>query len=556
MVVEAERLLAALGSQTRLAEWAGGNYAVHSRSQVLGQGGFGIVLAGSRTLDCMAVAVKIEELDDEARIHQLSCSQLMQARPHPNILGLLEFFLDSSQRIFATVFPQALFDLKLMLHGRDGSMRVLGAQLVQALAADLSHAVAHLHELRIVHRDVKPANCVVFVRPDCTTLQLGDFGCARVAQAHMTPGMCTVWYRAPELFRNAGGRGPGRSAYNEAVDVWSLGCVVGEMLMCEELFAAASEQEVARVIRVRLGMEEEDFANLAASAAGAARRHARSRVFDVKFPRSHAVLQAAGRNFSQKCLKYDASHRPSAATLLTHGLVHEHGTVYRCAAAAAAAAQPLRPPPAAPLPAQPANAAGAAQAVDSATAPTQPLEPGEESAQADAPDARSKDCSKCACHGFCRNGKNCHGNDGCKLPPIDGSDFCSECRCKAVKRKARAPPNELEYSSGDEDAHVPHLRCVDARSRGDTCSRHRHAKFSLVLKACRRLGRAGLLDSLVPCDVEEFLQAPIHDDLVLQTIGAWIKHPVAVKALGRCRPRERGYSAAALMECLHGVPGS
>jgi hypothetical protein len=43
--------------------------------------------------------------------------------------------------------------------------------------------------------------------------------------------------------------------YTEPVDVWSLGGVVGEMLMCEELFGAASEQDVVRVMRIQLGMD-------------------------------------------------------------------------------------------------------------------------------------------------------------------------------------------------------------------------------------------------------------------------------------------------------------
>lgn len=555
MAVESEKLLAALGSNTRLAMWASGNFAVHSKSQVLGQGSFGIVLAGNRVVDCKAVAVKIEELDVEALAHQLSCAQVLQAQPHPNVLELLETFVDMDQKIYATVFPQAFFDLRLMMRGRAGSMNVLGAKLVQALAADLTHAVAHLNGLHIIHRDVKPANCVIFIRPNCTALKLGDFGCARVAQPFMTPGMCTSWYRAPELFREAGGRGPKKSAYTEAVDVWSLGCVVGEMLMCDELFSAASEQEVANVIRVRLGMEEEAYGNLVASATAKVRKPGQSRIFDVKFPRSHAGLQAAGNDFLRKCFKYDASHRLSAAALLTHELVHEHGAVYRCTAVAADIPVVRLPPPGTSVANQPGNAAQAEKEAASVEPPIP--HPAQEDAaeQGTLPEGSSAgDGHKCACSGFCKNGKNCHGSDGCKTPPADGSRFCDACRCKAVKRKAHAPPTDLEYSSGDEDAHVPNERCMKSRSRGDTCDRHRHAKMSLVLKACRRLGRHGLLDLLVPCDVEAFLQAPIHDDLVLQMIGAWIKHPVAVEALGRCRPRGRGYSADALMECLHGVP--
>ena len=55
-----DRLLATVASNARLATWARDNFAVYSKSQVLGQETFGVVLAGNRTVDCMAVAVKIE----------------------------------------------------------------------------------------------------------------------------------------------------------------------------------------------------------------------------------------------------------------------------------------------------------------------------------------------------------------------------------------------------------------------------------------------------------------------------------------------------------------
>ena len=109
-----DRLLATFASNSRLAKWAKDNFAIHSKSQVLGEGTFGVVFAGNRATDSMAVAVKIEEVDEDFQIHQLSCSQLLQTKPHPNILELLETFVDTAQQIFATVFPQALFDLRMM----------------------------------------------------------------------------------------------------------------------------------------------------------------------------------------------------------------------------------------------------------------------------------------------------------------------------------------------------------------------------------------------------------------------------------------------------------
>ena len=82
-----------------------------------------------------------------------------------------------------------------------------------------------------MHRDLKPSN--LLVNSNCD-LKLCDFGLARgidglEPNAELTEYVVTRWYRAPEIMLSC-------REYTKAIDVWSVGCIFGELLGRKPLF--------------------------------------------------------------------------------------------------------------------------------------------------------------------------------------------------------------------------------------------------------------------------------------------------------------------------------
>ncbi|XP_022452594.1 mitogen-activated protein kinase 12 isoform X4 [Delphinapterus leucas] len=124
---------------------------------------------------------------------------------------------------------------KLMKHEK------LSEDRIQFLVYQMLKGLKYIHAAGIIHRDLKPGNLAV--NEDCE-LKILDFGLARQADSEMTGYVVTRWYRAPEVILNW-------MHYTQTVDIWSVGCIMAEMITGETLFKGSD-----RILYLELGAGE------------------------------------------------------------------------------------------------------------------------------------------------------------------------------------------------------------------------------------------------------------------------------------------------------------
>lgn len=151
---------------------------------------------------------------------------------HPNVLGLHGLFVNGPDFKDAYLCLEMMDgDLHQLIHGGKES---LSDYQVQCVLYQIMRGLLCLRVAHVVHRDLKPGNILVKAGGD---VKIADLGLARAIDAQdddhdvsvLTEYVVTRYYRAPEVVLTA-------TRYTYAVDVWSTGCILGEMLTRRPVF--------------------------------------------------------------------------------------------------------------------------------------------------------------------------------------------------------------------------------------------------------------------------------------------------------------------------------
>ncbi|RWW14130.1 hypothetical protein GW17_00022121 [Ensete ventricosum] len=129
---------------------------------------------------------------------------------------------------------------------------------VKCYMQQLLHGLEHCHIKGVLHRDIKGANLLI---DNNGILKIADFGLATIYnpdnKQHLTCRVVTLWYRPPELLLGA-------TEYGVAVDLWSTGCILAELLSGRPIMPGRTEVPfvtfVAFVTLIRLELEPSSLA--------------------------------------------------------------------------------------------------------------------------------------------------------------------------------------------------------------------------------------------------------------------------------------------------------
>jgi len=233
--------------------------------------------------------------------------RMLKHMKHENIIGLLDVFTPAES---INDFQDVYFVTALM--GADLNNIVKTQKLsddhVQFLVYQILRGMKYVHSAGIIHRDLKPSN--IAVNEDCE-LRILDFGLARPTENEMTGYVATRWYRAPEIMLNW-------MHYHQTVDIWSVGCIMAEMLTGKTLFPGTDHIDQLTRILVLCGTPQEATLNKITSEE--ARNYIRSlpHMERKNFSEHFKGANPMAIDLLQKMLEMDADNRINADQALSH----------------------------------------------------------------------------------------------------------------------------------------------------------------------------------------------------------------------------------------------
>jgi cell division cycle 2-like protein len=283
------------------------------------EGSYGWVSRAKDLTTSSVVALKKVKMDyaqDGFPITALREISILQKARHTNIVDLQEILAGDDPTECVLVMEFLEHDLKTLQE--DMAERFMASE-VKTLLRQLVSAVAFLHDNSILHRDLKTSNILLSNRG---VLKLADFGMARYippANAPLTQLVVTLWYRAPELLL-------GTTTYGTEIDMWSIGCIFGELLAKTPLMQGKNEVDQLSLIFTLCGLPTEKtwpaFYRLPNAKSLKLPRDHHSAVPGFnrsKFP----FLTAAGIELLSSLLSLNPDNRPTAKEVLEHGYFRE-----------------------------------------------------------------------------------------------------------------------------------------------------------------------------------------------------------------------------------------
>ncbi|XP_024634107.1 cyclin-dependent kinase G-2 isoform X1 [Medicago truncatula] len=292
------------------------------RLNKINEGTYGVVYRAKdkKTGEIVALKkVKMEKEKEGFPLTSLREINILLSFHHPFIVDVKEVVVGSSLDSIFMVMEYMEHDLKGLM---EAIKQPFSQSEVKCLMLQLLEGVKYLHDNWVIHRDLKTSNLLLNNRGE---LKICDFGLARQYGSPLKPYtslVVTLWYRAPELLL-------GTKEYSTAIDMWSLGCIMAELLSKEPLFNGRNEfDQLNKIFRI-LGTPNETiwpgFSKLPLVKVNYVKQQ--YNLLRKKFPATSftgsPVLSDSGFDLLSKLLTYDPEKRITAEDALNHAWFRE-----------------------------------------------------------------------------------------------------------------------------------------------------------------------------------------------------------------------------------------
>ncbi|XP_039595296.1 cyclin-dependent kinase 12 [Polypterus senegalus] len=210
---------------------------------IIGEGTYGQVYKAKDKDTGELVALKKVRLDNEKEgfpITAIREIKILRQLNHPSVVNMKEIVTDKQDALdfkkdkgaFYLVFEYMDHDLMGLL---ESGLVQFSEEHIKSFMRQLMEGLDYCHKKSFLHRDIKCSNILLNNRGQ---IKLADFGLARLYNSEesrpYTNKVITLWYRPPELLL-------GEERYTPAIDVWSCGCILGELFTKKPIFQANQE---------------------------------------------------------------------------------------------------------------------------------------------------------------------------------------------------------------------------------------------------------------------------------------------------------------------------
>ncbi|KAG2177019.1 hypothetical protein INT43_007673, partial [Umbelopsis isabellina] len=216
----------------------------------VGEGTYGVVYRVKDTKKgsiCALKRIRMEGENDGLPVSSLREIMLLKRMRHRNIVNVTDVAVGPQLESIFLVMEYCEQDMGTLM---DAVPTPYTPSEVKCLMLQLLEGLEYCHRNQIIHRDLKLSNLLLTHEG---ILKIADFGLARslsLPSKPMTPKVVTLWYRAPELLF-------GESHYTTAVDMWSVGCIFGELMKHKPLLPGNTEQKEIELIVKLIGSPNE-----------------------------------------------------------------------------------------------------------------------------------------------------------------------------------------------------------------------------------------------------------------------------------------------------------
>ncbi|KAJ3359888.1 Mitogen-activated protein kinase [Allomyces javanicus] len=283
----------------------------------LGSGAYGVVSSAKNLETGEDVAVKrVTKIFTKTILAKRALREIKLLRHfngHENITSILDMEVPNLHDYQELYLVQELMEADL--HQIIRSEQPLTDAHFQYFIYQILRGLKYIHSANVLHRDLKPGN--LLVNADCE-LKICDFGLARGFSdapdengGFMTEYVATRWYRAPEIMLSF-------QCYTKAIDIWSVGCIFGELLGSKPMFKGRDYVDQLNQILAILGTP--DDATLKRVGSHRAQVYIRSLPRMPRVPFTHLFPRASPQalDLLDKLLQFDPAQRITVEDALAH----------------------------------------------------------------------------------------------------------------------------------------------------------------------------------------------------------------------------------------------